>query len=101
MNLATFVIPVAKHHESFVERAINSVRKQTIKSGIVTAVDDDGIGAGAMRNLLVQTVQTPFVVFLDADDEVMPDFVERMAAAYQRGKYVYCDWIDDDGTINE
>lgn len=100
MNLTTFVIPVAKHHEALAERAFESVRAQTINSGIVTAVDDEGIGAGAMRNLLVQTVQTPFIVFLDADDEVTPDFVERMAAAYRQGKYVYCDWFDEDG-MNE
>lgn len=101
MTLATFVIPVARHHEALAQRAIISARAQTIPSEIVTAVDDEGIGAGAMRNLLVQTVQTPFIVFLDADDEVMPNFVERMAFAYQRGKYVYCDWFDDDGVLNE
>lgn len=101
MKLATFVIPVAAHHAEVAQRAINSALAQTIPSEVVTAVDETGIGAGAMRNLLVQTVQTPFVVFLDADDEVLPNFVEQTAFAYQRGKYVYSAWLDDEDKFHE
>lgn len=101
MDLVTFVIPVAAHHAALAQRAIDSALAQTIHSDVVTAVDEDGIGAGAMRNLLLQTVQTPFTVFLDADDEVMPDFVERTIFKYKRGNYVYTHWLDDEGKFHE
>lgn len=96
MTLATFIIPVAAHHAALVQRAIDSALAQTIPCDVVHAVDEDGIGAGAMRNLLAQTVQTPFIVFLDADDEVTPNFVEQTIFSYRRGKYVYTAWLDDE-----
>lgn len=101
MTLATFIIPVAPHHEEVAQRAIDSALAQTIPSKVVSAVDDEGLGAGAIRNLLAQTVKTPFLVFLDADDTVAPNFVEQTAFAYQRGKYVYTAWADDSGTLHE
>lgn len=101
MKLVTFVIPVAAHHAELAQRAINSALAQTIPSEVVTAVDEEHIGAGAMRNLLVQTVNTPFIVFLDADDEVKPNFVEQTIFKYQRGKYVYTAWLDDEGQFHE
>lgn len=101
MKLVTFIVPVAAHHAEIAQRAINSALAQTIPSEVVTAVDEENIGAGAMRNLLAQTVKTPFLVFLDADDEAMPDFVEKTIGAYRRGKYVYTAWLDDDGKFHE
>lgn len=101
MTLVTFIVPVAPHHAALAQRAIKSALAQTIPSDVVHAVDEDGIGAGAMRNLLVQTVKTPFVVFLDADDEVMPNFVEQTIFNYQRGKYVYTAWLDDEDEFHE
>lgn len=101
MTLVTFVIPVAPHHADLSQRAIMSALRQTIRSEVVTAVDEESIGAGAMRNLLTQRVDTPFVVFLDADDEVNPYFVQRAIQYYRRGKYVYTDWLDDEGRQHE
>jgi hypothetical protein len=101
MILATFVIPVATHHQALAQRAINSALAQTVKSAVVTAVDDESLGAGAMRNLLVATVKTPFIVFLDADDTVTPNFVEQTVFAYRSGKYVYTSWMDDEGLFHE
>jgi hypothetical protein len=101
MKLVTFVVPVAAHHAEIAQRAINSALAQTIPSEVVTAVDEENIGAGAMRNLLVQIVQTPFIVFLDADDEVLPNFVEQTLFAYQRGKYVYTSWTDDEDKFHD
>ena len=58
-------------------------------AAIVEAVDDrrlrlittPGIGVSAARNLGLATCSAPCIVFLDADDLLMPDTLERMVAA--------------------
>ncbi len=42
-------------------------------------------------------VATPFVIFLDADDKLLPTFVERTLDTYRRGVFVYTDWYDHSG----
>lgn len=91
-SIATFVIPIAHYHLKHAYKAIASVRAQTIPSTIITAVDMDGRGAGYARNRALELVQTPFVVFLDADDEVHPQFVEKTFAMWREGFYTYTDW---------
>jgi glycosyltransferase involved in cell wall biosynthesis len=68
------------------------VQAQTVDCAIETLVDYGGRGAGWARNRLLERVSTPFVVFLDADDYIEPNFVERCLAVWQPGRYVYTDW---------
>lgn len=90
--LATFVIPIAPHHIKRSAAAIASVRAQTLPSVVITAVDEDRRGPAYARNRALERVTTPFVVFLDADDHVAPDFVEKTFSAWHDGHYVYSDW---------
>lgn len=63
------------------ERAVASARAQTFApaGGIVVALDTDGDGAAVARNRALEQVTTPYVAFLDSDDEMYPDHLLRLA----------------------
>jgi len=95
----SILIPVAPYHQSIIDRALDSVKAQTTACKCYYMNDDDLLGAGYIRNRLLDMVETPFVVFLDADDWIEPPFVERCLAVYQQGRYVYTDWYQDEQII--
>lgn len=95
MTHITFVTPCAPYHDAHLQRAIASVNAQTITCAHIVIRDDALQGAGAARNRGLAQVQTPFVVFLDADDWVTPDFAEKTLRAYDGRHYVYTDWYAD------
>lgn len=98
--LVTIIIPLYNKTD-VIQRAINSVIQQTYKRWRLIIVDDgstdDGItklsqyennssikyiqqsnqGPGAARNKGLSLTHTPFVTFLDADDEWIPSFLEK------------------------
>lgn len=94
MKLATVVIPISPEHEQMAvyQDAIESVRQQTISCELITIHDRDKRGAAWARNQGTAQVETPFVIWLDADDILLPRFVECTVQAYQSGAYVYTDW---------
>lgn len=75
---------------------MHTVEAQTIPCSHVIVIDRDRQGAGWARNRGLERVETPFVSFLDSDDELEPQFAEHLLAAWQPGKFVYCDWLDGD-----
>ena len=89
----TVIIPVAPYHEAIAQHAIHSVRAQTVQADLITVYDTEGRGAGWARNQGLAQVQTPFVVFLDADDVIARAFVEHTLKAWQPKFYVYTDWM--------
>lgn len=96
--LATIIIPIAPHHVYLAPRAIASAQRQTVPVVVLPLLDDQREGTGAVRNQGIAQASTEFVVFLDADDELLPTFVEHCYAAHQRtGRYVYTDWLNSDG----
>lgn len=101
MTLATAVIPVSpKHQDSGIyEDAIQSVRNQTLPTEFITIFDTEGRGAAYARNMGTQQVTTPFVIYLDADDVLKPSFVEDCLKVYERGTYVYSDWVINGAVI--
>jgi glycosyltransferase involved in cell wall biosynthesis len=97
------VVTAAYNVESYIGATIASVLEQTLPSfemivvddgsrdataGIVAAVDDRRVrlistpnnGAGAARNRGLAACRAPLVSFLDADDLLIPDALERMVA---------------------
>lgn len=56
-------------------------------------------GAGYARNKCLAEVNTNFVVFLDADDQISPMFIERCLSVWKSGYYVYVDWKQDNNII--
>lgn len=100
----TFIVPAYNAGETL-QRAIDSILFQTQKGSSVIMIDDgstDGKtaqigkdyarrypgdityiyeqnqGQGHARNEALKLVTTPFVAFLDSDDWLMPDFVEKL-----------------------
>lgn len=117
----SIIIPVGKGHEDVVKDALHSVEGQTHRFWECIIVNDSGsdlhlengfswakeigtrgnVGAGAARNIGVKASHAPFLVFLDADDMLKPQFLETTLATYkQQGRYVYTDWLTHDKQTN-
>ncbi len=57
-------------------------------------------GAGAARNLGIQSAQAPLLFFLDADDFLQPDALEELLRKwieFNGQRYTYGDWFLDTG----
>jgi hypothetical protein len=71
-------------------RALASVVAQTKPpEAIVVAVDHTRAGAAATRNVGLASVRTPWVAFLDSDDELDPDHLEQLLTASDGADLVY------------
>jgi glycosyltransferase involved in cell wall biosynthesis len=120
----SIIIPVGKGHEEIVKDALHSVEGQTHRMWECIVVDDTWgrfgsrldltsfpwakvystgkvRGAGAARNVGLKHAHAPYVVFLDADDMLKPDFLAATLAAYkQHGRYAYTDWLTHERMTN-
>jgi len=113
------VIPVGPGHARYLVDALDSVQAQTMPFWECIVVNDtsmpldatgspwarvlDGgaLGAGAARNRGLAAARAPLVVFLDADDVLVPGALEAMLQAYVDAggeRYIYSDWasLDDE-----
>lgn len=97
--LATVIIPCGVGHVPFLPRAVRSAKAQTIPCQVLHQVDLEARGPGYVRNRLVEQANTPYVVFLDADDELTPDFLARCLLNHAPGHYCYTDWFCDDSVV--
>lgn len=65
---------------AFLARAVGSVSRQTLPArAISVAADTTGEGAPATRQRALDAVATPWVAFLDSDDEFMPVHLEKLS----------------------
>lgn len=101
------VVVTNYNHAGLLAEAVESALAQSVLPGGVVVVDDCSTDASsealdrlppevrvvrmernggvvAARNRGLEEVRTPFVVFLDSDDLLMPRFVERTLAAWRR-----------------
>lgn len=92
--IADVIIPVASWHENTAQDAIGSAHAQTVPVNVIVQHDVDGHGAAQTRNEAVKAGSAPFIVFLDADDVLLADFVAKTLARWleKRSGYVYTDW---------
>ena len=109
------VIPVGPGHEEVVKDALDSVLAQTTDVWECILVNDTGkpltlpgfawartlatpepgSGPAAARNVGISAARAPLFALLDADDYLMPQYLERMLAVQrQHGGYVYSDWYE-------
>jgi hypothetical protein len=96
--VATIIIPIGVYHVQLAHRALASAAAQTVPVVVLPITDDQGMGAGFARNRGIEQADTDFLVFLDSDDLLMPNFVERCYAVYQQvNRYIFTDFIDDSG----
>ena len=112
------IIPVGPGHEKYLIDAVESVFAQTYHHWELIVVNDTGkaldmagmpyarvfntkgsVGAGAARNLGAEQAKGLTILWLDADDYLMPTALEKMTAvAFEKGAcVVYSDWLRDDG----
>lgn len=90
-QLASIIIPIASYHTEVADYALASARGQTIPAQIITVLDNERRGAGWARNEGARQAKGLFLVFLDADDTIEPDFIAHTVEAWQPGTYVYVD----------
>jgi glycosyltransferase involved in cell wall biosynthesis len=113
MSTITLIVP-AYNEGPFIDRAIQSIRNQTVPFDEVILIDDhstdgttekiraqgdwiriehpDNRGVSAARNSGLEQATSDWVTFLDADDELLPDACEKMHEAINNwnGR---ADWI--------
>ena len=115
--VVSVIIPVGPGHEEYLVDALDSVEAQTFRRWEVIVAWDipdgkvgwyataypyvkwiktGGVGAGAARNACVDESDAPLILFLDADDWLMPEALEKMIAEYvshDEPVAVYSDYI--------
>lgn len=110
--LVSVIIPVGKGHEHLLPRALDSVEAQTFRNWQCIVVNDTGeplplIGyawvrivdgprknAASARNAGVRAATAPLIAFLDADDLLLPTFIDKCLKRYmETGRYIYTDWL--------
>lgn len=108
--LVSIIIPVYKVEE-YLDRCVSSVIKQTYKNIEILLVDDgspdssgemcdtwakkdsrvitmhkENGGQGSARNMALDLCQGDYILFVDSDDEIDSDMVEKMVCATDKGK---------------
>lgn len=96
---ADIIIPVGPYHTELAREAVNSARAQTIPCNVIRIDDTEGRGAAWARNAGARQGCSPFLVFLDADDILHPQFVEHTLNAYRARSYVFTDWRTYDDRV--
>jgi len=102
------IIPLY-NKEKYISRAINSVLKQsfkdfeiivvndgstdnslsvlkTIKDSRIRILNQKNLGASNARNKGIKKTKAPYIAFLDADDEYLPDFLSNIYELMQKYK---------------
>lgn len=99
----TVVIPTLAGRHEELQRAVASVRAQTLAPKFIELqLDRDREGAAATRNRALERVDTEFVAFLDDDDVLKPNHLRACArnAALTGADLVY-PWFDVEGGEDE
>ena len=104
-----------RSHENYVMNALDSLESQTLRGWEAVVVFDTGnqyypdlfasypyiraeftnkMGAGFARNRGVEMARAPFLLFLDADDQLRPDALDKMLREYGKtGNAIYTDYV--------
>ena len=78
MPLVDVITPTIPKRAALLAEARESVARQTFRNiGHLVAVDENRIGAGALRNAIISRSRAPWLAFLDDDDLLDPRWVER------------------------
>lgn len=92
----TVCIPSIPRRMQFLDEAVRSVESQT-RPGVkhVVEVDTVGLGAARNRNAALARATTEWVAFLDDDDLLYPEHVERcLERAEERQSDLVYPWFD-------
>lgn len=103
VDRVTVIIPHIPTRQFELTRAIASVAAQSLQpEDVIIATDRMHVGSAATRNRALYHVSTPWVAFLDDDDEWLPEHLETLLRhALRRGStvtYSGCRVVDYQGT---
>lgn len=92
-------VPTIPARRDKLARAVRSVADQQVGTdvtvGVSVALDEDGDGAAATRNRAWRDARGEWVAFLDDDDELRPDHVERcLRRALETGADLVYPWFN-------
>ena len=96
MTTITVVIPSLERRAAMLHRALASVSAQQLQPAeVVVKIDYARDGAPATRQRGLDAVRTPWVAFLDDDDEFKPEHLAALSACAQEtsADYVFS-WYD-------
>lgn len=119
--VVSIIIPVGEGHEKEVYNALDTVEGQTFRKWEAIVVWDSPHepdlvaypyvrlirteghrGAGFARNRGVEVARGGFVVFLDADDQLAPEFLDKTLSVFREtNAIVYTDYINSVVTTAE
>lgn len=94
------VIPAhpARERNGMLARAVASVEAQTVPAHPIVVMDTDGAGSATTRTRGLAEVRSPWVAFLDSDDELDPDHLKWCASyLYGSGADVAYPWFHVEG----
>lgn len=96
MTTVAVVIPTIEGREGVLQRALLSVARQTrLPDQVVVETDPDRTGAAATRNRALMRVTCDWTAFLDDDDTLYPQHLERLlATAESTGADLVYPWFD-------
>lgn len=78
----TVVIPTIPQRRVMLSRAIRSVMAQTLPARtVIVQADTNREGSAITRNRALEAVRTPWVAFLDDDDQFLPHHLQRLSHA--------------------
>lgn len=95
----TVALPTIPPRRAMLRRALSSVMAQTYPVSALSVVQDLWAnGAAWTRNEALKAVRTPWVAFLDDDDQMLPNHLETLVgAALETGAdYVYSWFVEGD-----
>lgn len=98
-SAVTVCIPSIPPRTALLDRARRSVERQTRPADrVVIEIDDMKTGAAATRQRALDRVRTPFVAFLDDDDELFPRHLELLIETQVRtGADLVYPWFEVEG----
>jgi glycosyltransferase involved in cell wall biosynthesis len=85
----TVITPTIPGREGQLGYCVESVEEQTIPVKHLVGLDLDREGPAVIRNRLVEKADTPWVLFLDDDDVIDPDYVETVLPHFETSDLVY------------
>ena len=92
------IIILCRNYERYLQQAVDSVENQTVKTEIILLHDsckkpwtqDHPKGEPQMRNIGAETAHGEYLLFVDADDWIEPDTVERMLEQTDENTIISC-----------
>ncbi len=90
----TVIIATAGERPELLQRAIDSAVNQTAgEPRVLVGTDKFRVGPAKIRNLLSEQVETDWMLFLDDDDYLYPDYFETVLPELDGNDVVYT-WFD-------